>query len=148
MANHKIVPSIWFVSDCGNLSSVIAYYKNIFGLNFVESKIISLGETPSGSAEICEVILYEQKYSFLCTEKEHQRLNDAISLIIKCENQTEIDKFWNYFTSEGKESECGWCIDKFGLRWQVIPENIDTLMAKPGAREIMMSQKKIIISEF
>jgi predicted 3-demethylubiquinone-9 3-methyltransferase (glyoxalase superfamily) len=60
----------------------------------------------------------------------------------------EIDKFWNYFTKEGKESQCGWCIDKYGLRWQVIPNNLREFMARPNAWEVMMKQKKIVIAEY
>ncbi|MCG8698362.1 MAG: VOC family protein [Bacteroidales bacterium] len=76
------------------------------------------------------------------------RLNDSVSLIINCENQQEIDKPWNYFTSEGEESQCDWCNDKYGLRWQVLPRNIGELMSQPKAGEVMMGQKKIIIEEY
>jgi predicted 3-demethylubiquinone-9 3-methyltransferase (glyoxalase superfamily) len=65
-----------------------------------------------------------------------------------CENQEEIDCFWNYFTEEGQESMCGWCIDKFGLRWQIIPANMSELMSKSNAGRIMMKQRKIVIAEY
>jgi len=68
--------------------------------------------------------------------------------MIHCEDQTEIDKFWNYFTTEGKESMCGWCIDKFGLRWQVSPRKLGELMSKPNTGQVMMKQTKIIINEY
>ncbi len=71
-----------------------------------------------------------------------------MALMINCENQEEIDHFWNYFTQEGKEAPCGWCIDRYGLRWQIIPKNMNELMSQPNAQQVMYSQKKIIINEY
>jgi predicted 3-demethylubiquinone-9 3-methyltransferase (glyoxalase superfamily) len=148
METNKIIPSLWFNTDEGILINVIQYYKNIFGRNFEEGQIIPLGETPSGNTEMCEVKIFGQKYSFMCTEKEHHRFNDALAFTINCEDQNEIDKYWNYFIHEGQAVQCGWCIDKFGLRWQVLPENFGELMSKPNSWEVMMSQKKIVIDEY
>lgn len=146
MGMNKIVPCIWFSNK--NLSEVISYYQNIFDGDFKSYGIISLGETPDGYGEMCEVEIFEQKYTLMNTVNAHHLLNDAISFIINCHDQIEIDKFWNYFTAEGEESQCGWCIDKFGLRFQIVPENLEELMTRENAWEIMMGQKKIIISEY
>ena len=148
MNRNKIIPSLWFRTDGGNILKVVEYYKNIFGNDFEEGEIMPLGLTPSGNTEICEVKIFGRKYSFMSTEKEHHTFNDALSFTIFCEDQKEIDKFWNYFTRDGKESQCGWCIDKFGLRWQVLPVNFGELMSKPNAWKVMMSQKKIVIEEY
>lgn len=148
MKNDKIIPCIWFNTNGGKLSGVIEYYKNIFGDEFAVGAIIPLGDTPTGYAEMCEITLFEKKYSLLSTEKEHQSLNDAISLMLNCKDQEEIDKYWDYFTLEGHESMCSWCIDKYGLRWQIVPENMSELMSLPNASEVMMKQRKIIIAEY
>ena len=84
----------------------------------------------------------------MCTEKQHHPFNDAFSLIVNCDDQNEIDKYWNYFTREGKEVQCGWCTDKYELRWQVIPKSMGQLMSRPNAFNVMMRQKKIIIQEY
>jgi len=148
MAHNKIVPNIWFSTVQGNVSIVVEYYKNIFGNDFQNGEILRLGETPSGKTEICEVHILGQKYILMSSEKEHHPLNDSISFMINCNDQNEIDKFWNYFTQEGEESQCGWCIDKYGLRWQILPKNLDELMTKPHAGEVLMSQTKIVIDEY
>jgi len=148
MNHDKIIPCIWFNADGGNIAQVVEYYKNIFGNDFEEGDIVPLGGTPSGNTEICEVKIFGHKYSFMSTEKKHHPLNDALSFTINCAGQEEIDRFWNYFTSEGEESQCGWCIDKYGLRWQVLPENLGELMRKPDSWKVMMSQKKIVIEEY
>ena len=148
MNDNKIVPNIWFTADGGSLSTVIEYYKNIFSNDLSHGKIVPLGNTPSGKTEMCEVTIFERKYVLLNTAKEHQPLNDTVSFIIYCEDQREIDRYWEYFTLEGKESQCGWCIDKYGLRWQVLPRNLGELMSKPNAFNVMMGQKKIVIEDY
>ncbi len=148
MNQNKIVPCLWFHTAAGEMREVTQYYKNIFGENFQEGVTIPLGETPSGNAEMCEVHIFEKKYTFMSTANKHHSFNDALAFAINCENQNEIDKFWDYFTQEGEEVQCGWCIDKFGLRWQVLPENLGALMSKPNSFEVMMKQKKIIIEEY
>jgi predicted 3-demethylubiquinone-9 3-methyltransferase (glyoxalase superfamily) len=148
MNPNKIIPSLWYCTEGGELAKVVEYYKNIFGNDFEAGNIMSLGKTPSGNTELCEVKIFGQKYSMMNTEIEHHPLNDSVSFTINCEDQKEIDKLWNYFTREGEESQCGWCIDKYGLRWQVLPENFGKLMSKPNSWEVLMNQKKIVIGEY
>lgn len=62
-----------------------------------------LGQTPSGNTEMCEVKIFGLNYSFMSTEKPHHSFNDAVAFTINCEDQHEIDKYWNYFTKEGTE---------------------------------------------
>jgi predicted 3-demethylubiquinone-9 3-methyltransferase (glyoxalase superfamily) len=148
MKHNKIIPCLWYNADGGRISNVIEYYRNIFNVDFEGGQIIPLGPTPSGYTEMCNVQIFGQKVTLIDTEKEHHRMNDSISFMINCINQEEIDKYWNYFTKEGEESQCGWCIDKFGLRWQVVPVNMAELMSRPGASEVMMKQKKIVMDEY
>ncbi len=148
MNTNKIIPCLWFNADGGTISKVVEYYATIFDSDFKEGTIIPLDQTPSGHTEMCEVQIFGKKYFLMSTAEEHHPLNDAISFMINCKDQREIDNYWNYFTREGEESQCGWCIDKYGLRWQVLPENLEELMSKPNAFEIMMRQKKIVIGEY
>ncbi len=148
MHQNKIVPSIWFHTHGGDISNILEYYILIFGQAFQARTIIPLGETPSGNTQLCEVSIFGRNYLLMATAKEHHTLNDAISFILNCEDQEEIDHFWNYFTQEGKAVQCGWCIDRYGLRWQIIPKNLNELMRKPNANQVMMGQQKIIIAEY
>lgn len=148
MQQNKIVPSIWFYTHGGDISNILKYYIHIFGQAFQAGAIIPLGETPSGNTQLCEVSIFGCNYLLMATAKEHHALNDAISFILNCEDQEEIDHFWNYFTQEGKAVQCGWCIDRYGLRWQIIPKNLNELMRKPNANQVMMGQQKIIIAEY
>ncbi len=148
MANNKITPAFWYHTKDGKAQEVIDYYSEIFENNFKAESPISLGKTPSGYTELCNVKIFDNPYFLMTTALEHQKFNDSFSLMVHCEDQIEIDKFWNYFTKDGKESMCGWCIDKYGLRWQIIPKNIGELMSKPNAGQVMSKQTKIIIEEY
>ncbi len=82
------------------------------------------------------------------------QFNEAISLWVNCENQEEVDYFWDALTADGgEESQCGWLKDKFGLSWQIIPRQLSELMADPRAQgrrvqmQVMLgSSRKIVIA--
>lgn len=148
MSLNKITPFVWFSATGGDIAKLVDYYKEIFADDFNADNIIPLGITPSGSTEMCHVAIYGQKYTFMHTEKADFPLNNAVSFVINCDNQSEIDKFWDFFAKDGQELECGWCIDKYGMRWQIIPNNFGELLHKPNGFAVMMNQKKIIISEY
>jgi predicted 3-demethylubiquinone-9 3-methyltransferase (glyoxalase superfamily) len=63
----------------------------------------------------------------------HFKFNEAVSLVVKCDSQDEIDHFWNALTEGGKESQCGWLKDKFGLSWQIVPSQLPEIMSSGDA---------------
>lgn len=148
MEHDKTAPCFWFSAHGGRIAELVKYYKTVFGEYLEEGSIVPLRETPSGHTEMCEVRIFGRKYLLMDTEQEHQALNDSASIMINCDDQEEIDKYWDYFTAEGAESQCGWCVDRYGLRWQIIPTNFDELMKRPNAWNIMLEQKRIVIEEY
>lgn len=74
--------------------------------------------------------------------------NEGISLEIRCAGQDGIDRLWRALSSDPAAEQCGWCRDRYGLSWQVVPENIDELMARPGAYGALMGMKKIDVAAF
>ena len=76
------------------------------------------------------------------------KFTEAISFAVLCKDQQEIDYFWSKLSAVPSSEQCGWCKDTYGMSWQIVPENVEELMKKPGAFEIMMQQKKIIIAEY
>lgn len=73
--------------------------------------------------------------------------NNAVSFLVECRDQAEIDFYWERLSSRPEEEQCGWCTDRFGLRWQIVPRNMEALMKKPAAIRAMMRMKKIDIKE-
>jgi len=75
------------------------------------------------------------------------RFNESISFIVSCADQAEIDYYWSKLSHVPESEQCGWCKDRFGLSWQVIPANMGELTRTPAQIQVMMQQKKIVISE-
>ena len=146
---NKITPFFWFEKDA---KDIIKYYKNIFK-DFKIIKRNKFSGSPSGNVEIVEVEMVGFKMIWMITVGPF-RFNEAISLTINCKGQKEVDYYWSALTKNGgKEVECGWCKDKYGLCWQVIPEELgevttqkDKVKAKYAFGQ-MMKMKKIIIKD-
>lgn len=76
------------------------------------------------------------------------KFNEAVSFSIDCKDQDEIDYYWGKLSSAPESEQCGWCKDRFGLSWQVIPDNMGDLMKRPNAFAKLMHMKKIEIDKF
>jgi predicted 3-demethylubiquinone-9 3-methyltransferase (glyoxalase superfamily) len=146
---QKITPFFWFDK---NMSGILEYYQNIFQANLEIINRNKLAETPSGDVEIVEVQLFGNRYTFM-TAGPTFKFNEAISLVISCDGQEEVDSYWDFFTKEGRESQCGWCKDKYGLSWQIVPTQLQVALGNPDrelasfAQAQMMQMKKIIIKD-
>ena len=75
------------------------------------------------------------------------RFNESVSFIVSCKDQEEIEYYWSKLSHVPEAEQCGWCKDRFGLSWQVIPANMGELTRRPEQIQVMMQQKKIVISE-
>lgn len=132
--NNKIHPCLWFD---GNAKEAATFYCGIFP----NSTIIS----DNGMVVYFE--LNGQKFMGL-NGGNHFQFNEAVSFVIPCENQTKIDFYWNHLISNGgKEGQCGWCKDQFGVSWQIVPVQLGKLMSDPEKGRLVvesfMKMKKI-----
>ena len=71
----------------------------------------------------------------------------GISLEVSCADQEEIDKLWGALSAVPEAEQCGWCVDRYGVSWQIVPQNMGDLMKNPGAYQRMLNMKKIVIAE-
>ena len=76
------------------------------------------------------------------------KFNESVSFMISGKDQDEIDYYWGKLSAVPEAEQCGWCKDKFGLSWQVVPENMGELMKRPGAYANMMKMHKLVIADF
>ena len=74
--------------------------------------------------------------------------NEAVSFAIACDDQDEIDYYWEKLSSVPEAEQCGWCKDRFGLSWQVVPKHLGELMQRPNAYAHLMQMKKLVIADF
>lgn len=148
---QKIVPNLWF---SGNASEAVEYYLTVFK----DSKLIKTVYYPNegladfqkefaGKVLTIDFELNGQHFVAINAGDEF-KFNEAVSFAIMCKDQTEIDYYWSKLSAHKESEQCGWCKDKFGLSWQIVPANMEELMKKPNAFEVMMQQKKIVIAEY
>jgi predicted 3-demethylubiquinone-9 3-methyltransferase (glyoxalase superfamily) len=148
---QKIIPNLWFNK---NAKEAVDFYVSVFP----NSKVISTTYYPqegladfqkdfAGEVLTIEFELNEQRFTAINAGNEF-KFTEAVSFAVYCKNQDEIDYYWEKLSAVPEAEQCGWCKDKYGLSWQIIPENMEDLMNKPNAFEIMMKQKKIVIAEY
>ena len=152
---QKITPNLWFKR---NAEEAVNFYLSIFP----HGKIIDTNYYPKSEAEglapfqkefagkvlVIEFELFGERFMAINAGPEFS-FTEAVSFNISCKDQMEIDYYWNALTKDGgEESVCGWLKDKYGLSWQVNPENMEELMKKPGAFAKMMAMKKIVVADF
>jgi len=148
---QKITPCLWFDN---NAEEAMNYYVGVFD----NSRIISIETYPDESLdehfEGMSGKVFNGQFEldgvqFLCFDGGPTfTFNEAISLTVSCKDQAEIDYFWEKLSHVPASEQCGWCKDKFGVSWQIIPENMSELLARsPAAVQTMMQQKKIVIAE-
>lgn len=74
--------------------------------------------------------------------------NEAVSFMVAAHGQDEIDRYWEALSAVPESEQCGWCKDEFGLSWQVVPDNLEEMMGRPGGYEKMMTMKKFVLADF
>lgn len=151
---QKIIPNLWFNR---NAKEAVDFYVSIFD----DAHIINTHYYPKTKAE--GLADFQMEFSgdvlwidFQLCGQRYMAINaddtfaptEAISFLVGCKNQKEIDYYWDALSNDGgKTSVCGWLKDKYGYSWQIAPEDMDTLIQKPGAYANMMNMTKIIIDD-
>jgi predicted 3-demethylubiquinone-9 3-methyltransferase (glyoxalase superfamily) len=126
---QKIVPHLWYNKEAVEAAK---FYVSIFPDSKVTS-VTTISDTPSGSVDIVTFKLSGQSFMAI-SAGPHFKFNESVSFMIYCQDQKEIDHYWNKLTTGGEEQPCGWLKDKFGLSWQVVPTRMDEMMEK-GTKE-------------
>ncbi|WP_313807229.1 VOC family protein [Flavobacterium sp.] len=132
---QKFTPCLMFTQEKnGQAEEAISFYTSLFQnsstvgiLHFEENE----GGVP-GTVKHAQFKLNNNVFMAMDGGLAHNfKFDEGVSLVVECENQEEIDYFWNNFTQEGEESMCGWLKDKYGVSWQIIPDNLAELMNDP-----------------
>lgn len=151
---QSITPNLWFD---GNAQEAIDYYMSVFK----DGKINSTEYYPNSESEgladfqkdlagkVLTVEFSLNGLEFVAINAGPEfKFNEAVSFSISCKDQAEIDYYWGLLSAVPESEQCGWCKDKFGLSWQIVPENMGELMKRPNAFAKMMEMKKLVIADF
>jgi predicted 3-demethylubiquinone-9 3-methyltransferase (glyoxalase superfamily) len=146
---QKITPFLWFDRQA---EEAAAFYVSIFP-NSKVVKVARYGESspgPAGSVMTVEFQLQGQSFVAL-NGGPHFKFTEAISVVVYCETQEEVDAYWEKLSAGGAEVQCGWLKDKFGLSWQIVPTVLPKLLTDPDpvksgrVMQAMMTMTKIDI---
>jgi predicted 3-demethylubiquinone-9 3-methyltransferase (glyoxalase superfamily) len=146
---QKIIPFLWYEKDAMEAAK---YYVEVFG---EDSKILTsdtVENTPSGTVEEIAVELRGQRLNMM-SAGPHDKFNDAVSFMIMCKDQAELDYFTEKLSAFPEYEQCGWVTDKWGVRWQIVPEQLYDMMhdadkAKADrAVQAMLQMKRLNIAE-
>lgn len=127
----KIYTHLWYATGAEDAAR---FYASLFPGSSVD-RVTALGsESPSGppgSVKVVDFTLFGQRFQAM-TAGPHHDFNDAISLVVECDDQAELDRYWSAFLEAGgKAQACGWLIDRWGVRWQIVPAILGRLMSDP-----------------
>jgi predicted 3-demethylubiquinone-9 3-methyltransferase (glyoxalase superfamily) len=148
----KILPFLWYAKEA---EEAARFYASIFPDSRVDRVTSMWSESPSGppgSVMVVDFTLFGQPFQAM-TAGPHHEFNDAISIVVLCDDQEELDRYWDRLLEGGGEPQaCGWLKDRYGLRWQITPARLPEMMADPDrarskrATDAMMQMVKLDIA--
>jgi predicted 3-demethylubiquinone-9 3-methyltransferase (glyoxalase superfamily) len=149
----KIVPAIMFIhGNAGKAEEARDFYLKTFKRS--QAGVLSRyesGTAPDEASKVAYADFQLEDAWFAVMESGRDMhdfdLNEAVSFIIACDDQAEIDYYWDKLSGVPEAEQCGWCKDRYGVSWQVIPKNMGELIATPEAMDAMMHMHKIDIAE-
>jgi len=141
----RITPFLWFDSNAEEaVEFYLTVFKNSRRLDAVRTSDDSGGQT--GGILTIAFELDGQKFMALNGGPTF-KFTEAISFVVRCDSQEEVDRYWSKLSAGGAEIQCGWLKDKFGLCWQIVPARLPALIKNPKAMQAMLRMKKIDIAE-
>jgi len=136
-----VIPSFFFVGEqCGKAEEAIHFYLSVFR-NAKQGLIARYAEgiapDKAGTVMFAEFMLENQWFAAMDSAREHPfRFNEAISFMVKCDTQDEIDYYWEKLSAVAEAEQCGWLKDKYGVSWQIVPGQLNEMLSKGTPEQI------------
>lgn len=152
--SQRIMPALMFTNDvCGQAEEAVNFYASVFP--DAAAQILARyeeGEEPdvAGTVKYAEFTLAGQVFSAMDSAWPHDfAFNEGVSLMVSCRDQEEIDHFWAKLSAAPEAEQCGWLKDRYGVSWQIVPENIAELLSRNPEKTtpVMLEMKKIVIED-
>jgi predicted 3-demethylubiquinone-9 3-methyltransferase (glyoxalase superfamily) len=141
----QITPFLWFDT---NAEEAVDFYLSVFKNSRKLTEFRNPGEAPGPKGGILTITFELEGTQFMALNGgPNFKFNEAVSFLVRCHSQEEVDYYWSRLTEGGSEIACGWLKDKFGLCWQIVPGQWQELVSHPKAMQAMMKIKKLDIAE-
>lgn len=155
---QRIIPTLMFVGDvCGKAEEAVGFYTSVFGdARLGEVTRYGKGDEPDlpGTVRHAGFILEGQEFAAMDSAREHGfAFNEAVSLMVSCETQAEIDRYWDRLSAVPESEQCGWLKDRYGVSWQITPTAMDEQLRTGTEEQIarvteaFLKMKKFDIAE-
>lgn len=151
---QKITPFFWFDNQAEEaMNFYVSVFKNseVLSVQRYGQAAAEVSGRPKGSVMTASFLLDGQEFVALNGGPVY-KISPAISFVVNCETQEEVDELWEKLTAGGEEVQCGWLTDKFGVSWQIVPTQLDKLLSDPDpvkserVMQAMLQMKKIDIA--
>lgn len=127
----KITPHLWFDKEAKEAAK---FYTSIFPNSKIK-ETTTLHDTPSGSVDVVTIELLGQEFMMISAGPLF-KFNEAISFMVNCETQQEIDYYWEKLSAVPEAEQCGWLKDKYGLSWQIVPTVMGQMMTDKDQKKV------------
>ena len=128
---QKITPFLWYAEEA---EQAAAFYCSLFPDSRILRVVTMPSESPSGppgSVKVVDFVLCGQSFTAM-TAGPYEPFNHAVSFVVNCDDQAELDKYWNALLDHGGTAEqCGWLRDRYGVSWQILPKVLVEMMNEP-----------------
>ena len=139
----RITPFLWFEI----MQKMVDFYLSVFKNSRRLEVQHNTGGAP-GPADILTIAFELDGQTFTTLNGgPHFKFTEAVSFVVRCDSQEEVDDYWTKLSAGGSESQCGWLKEKFGLSWNIVPARLPDLIKKPAAMQAMLKMKKLNIAE-
>jgi predicted 3-demethylubiquinone-9 3-methyltransferase (glyoxalase superfamily) len=137
----RITPNLWFDTEAEEAAE---FYVSVFPNSEITNVTYygDAGPGPAGSVLTVDFVLDGQAYTGINGGPQFT-FDEAISLLVNCADQDEIDFYWTQLSEGGEESQCGWLKDRYGLSWQVVPADWAELLNDPDARRVQRAMEAV-----
>lgn len=147
-----VIPSLMFGGAAQNRArEALEFYTSLFeesGVGMIAEYPAASGPADAGNIMFSDFRLAGQWFTAMDSGVEQDfSFTAGVSLEVRCRDQAEIDRYWDALSAVPQAEQCGWLADRFGVSWQIVPENMNELLETPGAFQRMLEMKKIVIAE-
>lgn len=151
MASFKIVPHLWYAKEA---EEAARFYASVFPNSRVDSVTALEADSPSGPAGSVKVVEFTLSgLPFMAISAGPlEPFNHAVSFLVECDDQAEVDRYWEALSAGGTVEQCGWLRDRYGLSWQIVPAALGRMMKSPDraasarAAKAMLTMKKLDVA--